>query len=55
MLAFPAQFVVSDTPPVIEVKGKLMADSDSQKIKENGNAYQSEEKKVKKNRCCMVC
>ena len=24
MLAFPAQFVVSDTPPVIEVKGKLM-------------------------------
>ena len=26
-----------------------------QKIKENGNAYQSEEKTVKKNRCCMVC
>ena len=25
------------------------------KIKENGNAYQSEEKTVKKNRCCMVC
>ena len=24
MLAFPAQFVVSDTPPVIEVKGKLI-------------------------------
>ena len=24
-------------------------------IKENGNAYQSEEKTVKKNRCCMVC
>ena len=24
MLAFPAYFVVSDTPPVIEVKGKLM-------------------------------
>ena len=25
------------------------------KIKENGNAYQPEEKTVKKNRCCMVC
>ena len=32
-----------------------LADSDSQKIKENGNAYQPEEKKVRKNRCCMVC
>ena len=26
-----------------------------QKVKENGNAYQPEEKTVKKNRCCMVC
>ena len=25
------------------------------KIKENGNAYQPEEKTVKENRCCMVC
>lgn len=25
------------------------------KIKENGNAYQTEEKTVKKNRCCMFC
>ena len=25
------------------------------KIKENGNAYQPEEKTVKKNRCCMFC
>jgi len=32
-----------------------LADSDSQKIKENGNAYQPEEKTVTKNRCCMVC
>ncbi len=32
-----------------------LADSDSPKIKENGNAYQPEEKMVKKNRCCMVC
>ncbi len=32
----------------------LTADSDSQKTKENGNAYQPEEKTVK-NRCCMVC
>ena len=23
--------------------------------KENGNAYQPEEKTIKKNRCCMVC
>ena len=32
-----------------------LADSDSQKVKENGNAYQPEEKTIKKNRCCMVC
>ena len=32
-----------------------LAHSDSQKIKENGNAYQPEEKTVTKNRCCMVC
>ena len=32
-----------------------LAHSDSQKIKENGNAYQPEEKTVKENRCCMVC
>ena len=32
-----------------------LADSDSQKIKENGKTYQPEEKTVKKNRCCMVC
>ena len=32
-----------------------LAHSDSQKVKENGNAYQPEEKTVKKNRCCMVC
>ena len=31
-----------------------LAHSDSQKIKENGNAYQPEEKTVTKNRCCMV-
>ena len=32
-----------------------LADSDSQKVKENGNAYRPEEKTIKKNRCCMVC
>jgi len=31
-----------------------LADSDSPKIKENGNAYQPKEKTVKKNRCCTV-
>ena len=33
----------------------MMGQIDSPKIKENGNAYQPEEKTVKENRCCMVC
>ena len=35
--------------------GRIMSWADSPKIKENGNAYQPEEKTVKENRCCMVC
>ena len=41
------------TQPAMSRRMKSM--EDSPKIKENGNAYQPEEKTVKENRCCMVC
>ena len=51
-----SSFIASNSVSTIKIcrKKNSAGSLDSQKIKENGNAYQPEEKTVTKNRCCMV-